>query len=179
MSRSSIPAVTIAKLIEAHLEHDEEKFLSYAEFIAETYHKDGDYLREKIIRHRLDGSYKTEPTVTLDEEEEMKTTSYYRVMVFGDNVKYGDKINRINVSKEYEILEHSGPIQNKEALIQYLRNLLKEHPKWYYKIYRIEKVNISNKTKKDGSPILRSNVISIGFLLPDDIERLRDYKKII
>lgn len=56
-----ISAVTIAKLIEAHLEHDEPKFLSYANFIADTYEKSGELLKAKIIRSRLDGSYKDMP----------------------------------------------------------------------------------------------------------------------
>lgn len=61
-----ISAVSIAKLIEAHLEGDEEKFFSYANFIAEAYNETGDYRGSFIIKSRLNGSYKTKPSVTLD-----------------------------------------------------------------------------------------------------------------
>lgn len=61
-----ISATTIAKLIEAHIEHDEKKFLSYANFIADAYEEEGEDRRAIIIRSRLDGSYKNQPTVTLD-----------------------------------------------------------------------------------------------------------------
>ena len=56
-----ISATTIAKLIEAHMEKDEEKFLSYANFIADAYEEQGEERRAKIIRMRLDGSYKERP----------------------------------------------------------------------------------------------------------------------
>lgn len=62
----SIGAVTIGKLIEAHMEHDEEKFLSYANFIAEAYEEQGEERKARIIRSKLDGSYKNQATVTLD-----------------------------------------------------------------------------------------------------------------
>ncbi|MCM1057255.1 MAG: hypothetical protein NC517_06585 [Firmicutes bacterium] len=62
-----VTATTIAKLIEAHMEHDEQKFLSYANFIAESYEEQGEERKARIIRSRIDGSYKTNPkVVTLD-----------------------------------------------------------------------------------------------------------------
>lgn len=61
-----ISAVTIGKLIEAHMEHDEQKFLSYANFIAEAYEKQGEERKARIIRKRLDGTYKNDPQITLD-----------------------------------------------------------------------------------------------------------------
>lgn len=62
-----ISATTIAKLIEAHMEKDEEKFLSYANFIADAYEEQGEERKARIIRMRLDGSYKERPGVVLDE----------------------------------------------------------------------------------------------------------------
>lgn len=64
-----INASTIGKLIEAHMEHDEYKFLSYADFIAETYEEQGEERSARIIRKRIDGTYKDEPKVTLDETD--------------------------------------------------------------------------------------------------------------
>ena len=61
-----INASTIGHLITAHYEHDEEKFLVYANFIADAYKESGDSLSERIIRKRIDGTYNKEPVVTLD-----------------------------------------------------------------------------------------------------------------
>lgn len=66
-----IGAVTIGKLIEAHYEKDEHKFKVYAEFIAEAYKERGERRAERIIRSKIDGSYKNNPVVvTLDKESE-------------------------------------------------------------------------------------------------------------
>ena len=66
-----IGVVTIAKLIEAHYEKDEHKFRAYAEFIAEAYKERGEERAERIIRSKMDGSYKNKPVViTLDKENE-------------------------------------------------------------------------------------------------------------
>jgi hypothetical protein len=62
----TISSVTIAKLIEAHMEGDNEKFLSYANFIADAYEEAGEGRSAKIIRQRIDGTYKNNPKVTLD-----------------------------------------------------------------------------------------------------------------
>lgn len=70
-----IGAVTIGKLIEAHYEKDEHKFKAYAEFIAEAYKERGEERAERIIRSKIDGSYKNKSVaVTLDNErkEELK-----------------------------------------------------------------------------------------------------------
>jgi hypothetical protein len=64
-----IGAVTIGKLIEAHYEKDEHKFKSYAEFIAEAYNEMGEERAEKIIRSRIDGSYKNKLKVIIPEQE--------------------------------------------------------------------------------------------------------------
>ena len=61
-----INATTIGKLIEAHMDHDEQKFLSYANFIAEAYEEQGEELKARIIRSKLDGSYKKQSKVVLD-----------------------------------------------------------------------------------------------------------------
>lgn len=64
-----IGVVTIGKLIEAHYEKDEHKFKAYAEFIAEAYKERGEERAERIIRSKIDGSYKNKPVaVTLDKE---------------------------------------------------------------------------------------------------------------
>lgn len=66
MIMKTINAVTIGKLIEAHMEHDEEKFLSYANFIAEAYEEQEEEREAKIIRSKLDRSYKGQSKVALD-----------------------------------------------------------------------------------------------------------------
>ena len=53
-----ISKATIGKLIEAHYEKDEHKFKAYANFIAEAYKERGEERAERIIRSRIDGSYK-------------------------------------------------------------------------------------------------------------------------
>lgn len=66
-----IGATTIAKLIEAHLDGDDDKFFAYANFIAEAYEEQGEENKAKIIRKRISGEYKTEPIVVLDSELEV------------------------------------------------------------------------------------------------------------
>lgn len=53
-----INATTIGILISAHMEGDEVKFLSSANFIAEAYEEAGEERSARIIRKRIDGSYK-------------------------------------------------------------------------------------------------------------------------
>ena len=60
---NEIGLVTLAKLIEAHYEKDEDKFKSYVNFIIESFEEKGDYKAAKIIKRRLDGSYKESPKV--------------------------------------------------------------------------------------------------------------------
>lgn len=48
------------------MEGDNEKFLIYANFIADAYKEAGEERSARIIRKRIDGTYKNEPTVTLD-----------------------------------------------------------------------------------------------------------------
>lgn len=65
-----INATTVAKLIEAHMEGNEEKFLSYANFIAEAYEEAGEERSARIIRCRMDGSYKDKAKACLDAFQE-------------------------------------------------------------------------------------------------------------
>lgn len=61
-----ISAVTIAALIQAHKDGDEEKFNRYANFIVTKYLVAGEERSARIIRHRIDGTIKEQPVVTLD-----------------------------------------------------------------------------------------------------------------
>ena len=61
-----VNASTIGNLISAHIEGDEKKFLAYANFIADTYEEVGKERSARIIRTRIDGTYKKEPQITLD-----------------------------------------------------------------------------------------------------------------
>lgn len=61
-----ITATTIAHLIEAHIEKDDKKFFEYANFIADAYEEDGEALKARIIRSRIDGTYKNNQNVVLD-----------------------------------------------------------------------------------------------------------------
>lgn len=56
----------IGNLISAHYEGDSKKFDTYANFIAEAYEQRGDLRSAKIIRNRIDGSYKNDSTISLD-----------------------------------------------------------------------------------------------------------------
>ena len=60
-------AGTIAKLIEAHIDGDDKKFFSYANFIADAYEEEGNVNAAKIIRMRVSGEYKNLPKVGLDD----------------------------------------------------------------------------------------------------------------
>lgn len=64
-----IGPTTIAKLIEAHIDDDDEKFFSYANFIADAYEEQGEDNAAKIIRKRISGEYKTAPVVVLDKSD--------------------------------------------------------------------------------------------------------------
>ena len=61
----AINATTIAKLIEAHIQGDEQKFLDYANFIADSFDEAGDARKARIIRSSLNGSSKNQPPVVL------------------------------------------------------------------------------------------------------------------
>jgi len=61
-----VNATTIGILISAHMEKDEEKFIAYANFIADAFEEAGEERSARIIRKRIDGTYKNEPTATLE-----------------------------------------------------------------------------------------------------------------
>ena len=48
-----VNAIVIGNLIKAHMEGDNEKFLSYANFIKESYTEAGDDLGAKIIKKNI------------------------------------------------------------------------------------------------------------------------------
>ena len=78
-----INATTIGNLISAHMEGDEEKFLSFANFIADAYEEAGEVRSARIIRKRIDGSYKDEPQVSLDWEKKYAEEKGVLVHWFG------------------------------------------------------------------------------------------------
>lgn len=66
-----IGTVTIGKLIVAHYEKDEVKFKAYAEHIADALKEQGDERGERIIRSRINGTYKNNPkAIILDNGRE-------------------------------------------------------------------------------------------------------------
>lgn len=99
----NINATTIGKLIEAHFEHDEEKFRSYANFIAECYEEEGEERKAKIVRSKLDGTYKNQSKVVLDSI---------------DNIPVCEKIKKLRISNELsqkELAEMIGTSQQNIA----------------------------------------------------------------
>lgn len=58
--------VLVSKLMEAHDEHDNDKFNEYGELIAHRLEINNNKRGAKIIRKRLDGNYRNEQMVTLD-----------------------------------------------------------------------------------------------------------------
>lgn len=66
----NISATIIAKMIEAHEEHDDQKFHAYAGLVLKRAEEDGDEVAARVIRKRLDGTWKQGPFIcTLDENE--------------------------------------------------------------------------------------------------------------
>lgn len=61
-----ISVSTIGNLISAHMEGDNEKFLVFANFIADAYEDAGEVMCARIIRNRINGTYKNEPSIILD-----------------------------------------------------------------------------------------------------------------
>lgn len=58
-------SVLVGKILEGHYELDEEKVKSYAELLAQHYDADGEPRAARIIRSKLDGSYKDMPKAVL------------------------------------------------------------------------------------------------------------------
>ena len=59
----NISAVCVSKIIEGALDSDLQKVIDYAELIASNLEKSGDDRTAKLIRSRLDGSYKDKPKI--------------------------------------------------------------------------------------------------------------------
>lgn len=99
-----ISAVTIGKLIEAHMENDEEKFLAYANFIADAYEESGEERSAKIIRSKISREYKNQPKITLDSEEQNKNFSTLLAMlgIAAGSLSYRQYPYTIHDGKRYE-----------------------------------------------------------------------------
>jgi len=62
----NISAVCVSKIIEGALEGDLQKVIDYAELIASNLDKAGDNRTARLIRSRLDGSYKDIPEIIME-----------------------------------------------------------------------------------------------------------------
>ena len=62
-------ATVLGNLVSAHYEHDEKKFAAYVQFIIDAYEERGEKRQAEIIRKRMDGSYKSQPKVSLSNIE--------------------------------------------------------------------------------------------------------------
>lgn len=65
----SVNATVLGNLVSAHYEHDEEKFAAYVQFIIDAYEERGEKMQAEIIRKRMDGSYKLQSKVSLNNIE--------------------------------------------------------------------------------------------------------------
>ena len=61
-----VNATVLGNLVSAHYEHDDKKFAAYVQFIIDAYEERGEKRQAEIIRKRMDGSYKSQPKVSLD-----------------------------------------------------------------------------------------------------------------
>lgn len=61
-----VNTTVLGNLVSAHYEHDEKKFAAYVQFIIDAYEERGEKRQAEIIRKRMDGSYKSQPKVSLD-----------------------------------------------------------------------------------------------------------------
>lgn len=66
---NSVNATVLGNLISAHYEHDEKKFAAYVQFIIDAYEERGEKRQAEIIRKRMDGSYKLQSKVSLNNIE--------------------------------------------------------------------------------------------------------------
>lgn len=64
-----VNATVLGNLVSAHYEHDEEKFAAYVQFIIDAYEERGEKRQAEIIRKRMDGSYKLQSKVSLENIE--------------------------------------------------------------------------------------------------------------
>lgn len=58
--------VLVSKLMEAHDEKDEKKFNEFGELIAHRLERNNNKREAKVIRKRLDGSYRNERVINLE-----------------------------------------------------------------------------------------------------------------
>jgi hypothetical protein len=65
-----ISALAIGKLIESHMDGDNDKFIAYAKFIADEYELEENVRAAKIIRNKLAG--KKSSVVVLQNQESQK-----------------------------------------------------------------------------------------------------------
>lgn len=64
-----VNATVLGNLVSAHYEHDEKKFEAYVQFIIDAYEERGEKRQAEIIRKRMDGSYKLQSKVSLENIE--------------------------------------------------------------------------------------------------------------
>ena len=64
-----VNATVLGNLVSAHYEHDEKKFAAYVQFIIDAYEERGEKRQAEIIRKLMDGSYKSQPKVSLSNIE--------------------------------------------------------------------------------------------------------------
>lgn len=102
----NISAVTIGKLIEAYIEHDDKKFMSYANFIAEAYEESGEERSAKIIRSKISGEYKKRPKITLNKEEQDK--NFFALLVMLGVLKHNGCYHQFYTVHDGK--EYNGPI---------------------------------------------------------------------
>lgn len=58
-------SIEVAKILEGALENDMLKVKSYASLLVQNLEKDGDERGARIIRRRLDGSYKNDKNIVV------------------------------------------------------------------------------------------------------------------
>ena len=119
-----ITASTIGKLIEAHIEKNDEKFWSYVQFIEEAFRDNNDEFAARIIKKYLDGSYNNENKVEALEgltykrlyeclvEKIQEVASEHKYKVQGDRESYSeynegwqDAVNMISGAIDEETIE--------------------------------------------------------------------------
>lgn len=73
-----ISAVIIGKLIEAHMENDNCKFLSYANLIEDAYKQAGEELKSRIVRTGIEKTYKNNEKIVLNAGEKQNIPIYVK-----------------------------------------------------------------------------------------------------
>lgn len=60
-----ISIITVSKLIEAHYEKDEKKFLDHVNLLIDAFEEQGDKIGAEIIKSKINGTYKYKPKVVV------------------------------------------------------------------------------------------------------------------